>query len=123
MTVDGTRLTWPDSPPGYPDNVVANGQTIPVTPVAGAARIAFLGAATNGPSQGAVTLTYSDGSTQQFELGLSDWTLDANNAQPSFGNLKAFSTTYRNCGCGSDTVDTYVFYAALPLDPSKTLCR
>jgi predicted alpha-1,2-mannosidase len=121
VTVDGVRFSWPDSPPGYPDNVVAAGQTIPVQPVSGAARIEFLGAATNGPSQGPVTLTYTDGSTARFELGLSDWTLGANRAQPSFGNGIAAQTTYRNCGCGKDGVNTYVFSAALPLDPAKTL--
>jgi hypothetical protein len=121
VTVDGTRFTWPDSPPGHPDNVVAAGQTIPVQPVAGAARIEFLGAATNGPSQGPVTLNYADGSSARFELGLSDWTLGANRAQPSFGNTVAAQTTYRNCSCGADQVDTYVFGAALPLDPAKTL--
>jgi predicted alpha-1,2-mannosidase len=121
VTVDGTRFTWPDSPPGYPDNVVAAGQTVPVAPVAGAARIEFLGAATNGPSQGVVTLNYADGSSARFELGFSDWTLGANRAQPSFGNTVAARTTYRNCGCGADQVDTYVFGASLPLDPAKTL--
>jgi predicted alpha-1,2-mannosidase len=121
-TVDGTQLQWPDSRPGFPDNVVAAGQTIPVSPVAGAARLAFLGAATNGPSQGEATLTYSDGSTAHFELGLSDWTLAAGSAQPSFGNQVAFTTPYRDNGSGTqDKVATHVFYAALPVDPSKTL--
>ena len=121
VTVDGTKFAWPASPPGFPDNVVAAGQTIPVTPVAGAARIAFLGAATNGPSQGAVTLNYSDGTSARFELGLSDWTLGANHADPSFGNDKAATTPYRNCGCGTDQVNAYVFGTALPLDTAKTL--
>jgi predicted alpha-1,2-mannosidase len=120
-TIDGTQFQWPNSPPGYPDNVVAAGQTIPVDPVAGAARIAFLGSATNGPSQGPVTLTYADGTTTRFELGLSDWTLGANRAQPSFGNVVAATTAYRNCACGADSVKTYIFEAVLPVDASKTL--
>jgi hypothetical protein len=122
VTVDGTRFQWPDSRPGFPDNVVADGQTIPVDAVDGAARLAFLGAATNGPSQGPLTLTYADGSTTRFELGLSDWTLGAGRAQPSFGNDVAYATAYRNCGCGTqDDVATNVFHTAVPVDPSKRL--
>jgi predicted alpha-1,2-mannosidase len=122
VTVDGTQLTWPNSPSGYPDNVVAAGQTIPVKPVANAAQIGFLGAANNGPSAGDLTLNYTDGTSQQFQLGFSDWTLGAGHEQPSYGNQVVATLPYRNCSCGtSQSVKTYVFYAALPLDPSKTL--
>jgi hypothetical protein len=70
------------------------------------------------------TLHYTDGSSARYWLGLSDWTLNASSAKPSFGDQTAGSTTYRNCpGCagGQDKVATYVFYAALPVDSSKTL--
>ena len=121
LTERGTRLTWPVSPPGYPDNVVAAGQTIPIHPVAGAAQIGFLGAAAHGPSGGAVTLTYTDGTAAQFELGLSDWSLAAP-SQPAFGNVQVATTPYRNCDCGaSQAVGASVFYAGLPLDTARTL--
>ena len=45
-------------------------------------------------------------------------------AQPAFGNQVAATTAYRDCaGCagGQDSVKTYVFYAALPVNPAKTL--
>ncbi len=70
------------------------------------------------------TLHYSDGSSTQYWLGLSDWTLNGGSAsQPSFGNLVAAQMTYRDCmGCsGPDNVGTDVFYTALPVDPAKTL--
>lgn len=122
VTVNGAAMTWPNSPPGYPDNVVAAGQTIPVQPVSGAAQVGFLGSATNGPSYGEVTLNYTDGSSTHFRLGLSDWTLGAGREQPSFGNQVVAATPYRNCTCGtSQTVKTYIFYTGLPVDPSKTL--
>jgi predicted alpha-1,2-mannosidase len=126
VTVDGVPFTWPAPAPGYPDNVIAGGQQITVNAPSGTQTLAFLGSATNGPSQGAVTLRYSDGSTARYWLGLSDWTLNAGKSKPSFGNQVAASTSYRNCaGCAStnyqNAVKTYVFYTGLPVDPSKTL--
>ena len=63
--------TWPSASPGYPDNIVAGGQTVPVEAPAGTAQIGFLGAAAGGPSLGQLTLNYSDGSSSHFELPLS----------------------------------------------------
>jgi hypothetical protein len=109
---------------GLPSDAIASGQTVTLNAATGTQQVGFLGAATNGPSQGLATLTYSDGSTSQFWLGLSDWTLNANRSQPSFGNLVAINTPYRNCaGCsgGRDATATHVLSAALPVDPNKTL--
>jgi predicted alpha-1,2-mannosidase len=124
VTVDGVTFNWPTPAPGFPDNAIAGGQELTVSAPAGTQKLGFLGAATNGPSEGVATLHYTDGSSARYWLGLSDWTLNASSAKPSFGNTIAASTTYRNCpGCagGQDKVATYVFYAALPVDSSKTL--
>ncbi len=48
---------------------------MPVSPVSGAQTLAFLGSATNSNASGTATITYTDGSTQNFTLGMSDWTL------------------------------------------------
>jgi predicted alpha-1,2-mannosidase len=124
VTVDGVPFTWPLPSPGYPDNAIARGQQVTVNAPAGTQKLGFLGSATGGPSQGVATLRYSDGSTARYWLGLSDWTLNAGNSKPSFGNLVAAHMTYRNCaGCssGQQTVGTNVFYTALPVNPGKTL--
>ena len=122
ITEDGTTLTWPSASPGYPDNIVAGGQTVPVEAPAGTAQIGFLGAAAGGPSLGELTLNYSDGSSSHFELTLSDWTLNGGNTSPTGGNVPVATTTYRNCDCEtSQTLDTYVFYSGLPVDTSRTL--
>jgi predicted alpha-1,2-mannosidase len=123
-TVDGVPFTWPQPSPGFPDNTVASGQQVTVNAPAGTQTLGFLGSATNGSSQGMATLHYSDGSTAQFWLGLSDWTLGGGTGKPAFGNVVAASTPYRNCAdcsSGKQTVGTNVFYAGLPVDPSKTL--
>ena len=124
VTVGGTTFTWPLPSAGNPDNAIADGQQVTVDAPAGTQSLGFLGSAANGPSQGVATLHYSDGSTSQYWLGLSDWTLNAGTSTPSYGNQVAASMTYRNCaGCSpvQQSVGTDVFYTALPVDPDKTL--
>jgi predicted alpha-1,2-mannosidase len=116
--------SWPLSQPGDPDNAIASGQRVTVNAVAGTRQLGFLGAASGGASQGLTTLTYSDGSTARYWLGLSDWTLGGGTNTPSFGNQTVVTTAYRNCNhCsgGRDNVKTNVFSTILPVDPSKTL--
>jgi len=122
-TVNGVTFTWPRPAPGYPDNTVPDGQQVTVDAASGTQTLAFLGSATNGPTSGVVTLNYSDGSTQRYWLGLSDWTLNAGSSTPSYGNQEAATTTYRNCdGCTSpQSVDTYIFETGIPVNPDKTL--
>ena len=53
-----------------------------------------------------------------------DWTLDSGTSQPSYGNQTVAAMAYRNCDTctgGKDSVSTNVFYAALPVNPGKTL--
>ncbi|HSZ40884.1 MAG TPA: GH92 family glycosyl hydrolase [Trebonia sp.] len=122
-TVNGVSFTWPRPAPGYPDNTVPDGQQLTVNAPAGTQTLAFLGSASNGPSNGVITENYSDGTTQQYWLGLTDWTLNGGGGSLSYGNQKAASTTYRNCdGCTSaDNTDTYMYYTAVPVNPGKTL--
>jgi predicted alpha-1,2-mannosidase len=123
-TVNGVQFSWPLPAPGFPDNAIASGQQVTVSAPAGTATLGFLGAATNGPSEGVATLHYSDGTAAQYWLGLSDWTLNGGGGQPSYGNKVAATTSYRDCGgCpgGQQTVGTDVFYTSLPVDPGKTL--
>ena len=124
VTVDGVTFTWPQPAPGYPDNAIASGQEITVNAPSGTQKLGFIGAATNGPSQGVVTLQYGDGTVVRYWLGLSDWTLNAGNSKPSYGNKIVANTSYRNCaGCsgGTETVQTDLFEAAVPVDPTKVL--
>jgi predicted alpha-1,2-mannosidase len=121
-TVNGVPFTWPAPGNGYPDNTTTEGQQVKVNAPAGTQTLGFLGSATGGPGEGTVTLHYSDGSTSKYWLGLSDWTLGAGSQKPSFGNKIAATMSYRDCGsCGKQTVTTYIFNAAIPVDASKTL--
>ncbi len=122
VSAGGMEFVWPNVPAGEPDNIAADGQTINLSDVpAGASELAFLGSATNGPSQGEVKITYTDGSTQTATLGFSDWTLNAGSSSPSFGNVVAAKMPYRNSTSGNrDQVTTYVFASRpIPLEQGK----
>jgi hypothetical protein len=126
-TPDGFSYTWPNVPPGQLDNIQAGGQTIQLNPTSGKTQIGLLGSATNvgmNGSQGTLTVHYSDGSSQQITVALSDWTLGAGSFGPLPGNVKAVTTPYRDCIYGQpcmDHVTTYVYSLAATLTSGKTV--
>ncbi len=122
FTADGAAFRWPMFAQGTPDNIEANGQTVPLS--GSGSRLVFVGAASNGPTQGTGTITYTDGSTQSFELGFSDWTLGGGGGSVSFGNTVVAKSSYRNTvdsPTGKENVTTYLFAASTPLLPGKTV--
>jgi predicted alpha-1,2-mannosidase len=122
VTVNGVSFLWPTVAAGSDDNWQAAGQVIPVNGSAGAATLAFLGAATSGPSSGTATITYTDGSTQTFTLAFSDWTLNGGKSTIISGDSIAVQMTYRNTSTGQQTNHpTYVFYTSVSLQAGKTI--
>jgi len=120
------EFTWPSSPAGSPDNVIAAGQTLAVDAPAGATKLSFLGSATGGDAQGEVTVTYTDGSTQQGSLGLSEWLLKGGEETPQFGNTVVAQVPYVNSAFPrymfrlSRPYTSYLFATApIALDPAK----
>ncbi|MFE0381745.1 SGNH/GDSL hydrolase family protein [Streptomyces inhibens] len=71
LTIDGARLGWPDTAPGAPDNVVADGQAVAVRGRGDA--MTFLVAATGGTASGHGTVRYRDGSRSSYQLTAPDW--------------------------------------------------
>ncbi|WP_443071100.1 GH92 family glycosyl hydrolase [Streptomyces sp. NBC_01476] len=118
VSAAGFDFTWPDVEPGAPDNIVVGGgdQVLDVSATsAGDTQLSLLGSAAFGDSSGTVTLTYTDGTTQQAQIGFSDWTLGGGGSQPSFGNVVAVHTAYRDVlGGTTDPVGTDVF-ATVPI--------
>ena len=117
VTSGGIQYNWPGTAAGQPDNLIAAGQKIAVPLVAGATELGVMGSASNGPSSGPLTITYTDGSTQSATLGLSDWT----SGNPSFGNGTAAATTYRNGAGGAQQIGTSVFTTTIALEQGKTV--
>jgi hypothetical protein len=122
VTASGTTFTWPNVSVGTADNYRATGQTVTVSG-SGAGSIAFLGAATNGPSTGTASVNFTDGTSQSVTLSFSDWTLNGGSASVQAGNTLAITTPYRDTTSGGrDTVTTNVFAtSAISLPSGKTV--
>ncbi|MFI5068824.1 MAG: hypothetical protein ACHP9Z_33260, partial [Streptosporangiales bacterium] len=107
-------FTWPAVPTGQADNIVASGQTIPVSgsgPV-----LALLVTATWGPARGTGTIRYTDGTSQSFTLTAPDWF-----QPPPPGSVPLITMGYRN-GPGNSQDASHlveVYYAGVPLAPGK----
>ncbi|RJQ67000.1 glycoside hydrolase family 92 protein [Pseudonocardiaceae bacterium YIM PH 21723] len=109
VTVDGLSYPWTASANGEYDNVSAAGQTVLIDAPAGAGRLSLLGSGANGKASGTLTITYTDGSTQQASIGFSDWALGGKDDPPSFNNRVAAKTPYRNKSDGSQKLNVYLF--------------
>ncbi len=124
VTSNGVTFVWPNAAPGQVDNVVAQGQTITAPSAASGGTLAFLGSADNAPAAGTSgtgKITYTDGSTQNFTLAWSDWTLNGGTGTPITADAIVASTTYRNTGGGAQAIPTYVFYTFAPISSGKTV--
>jgi len=101
--------------PGSPDDVVADGQAIPLS--GSGTKLGFLGTGDYGTATGTATIVYSDGSTQQFGLSLADWW--ANQAAPG-GDILTTSS-YVNLASGPKQQQASVYFASVPLEAGKTV--
>jgi hypothetical protein len=118
VTSGSAQYSWPTSPSGDPDNVVANGQTVTLNAAAGASSLDILASAANGTTSGTVTLHYSDGSTATAPVTVTDWA----SGSPQGGNAVAIASAYRNCGCGSTiNATTNIYSVAVPVNPALGL--
>jgi hypothetical protein len=111
----GLQFGWPEVPSGQPDNVLANGQSLTLS--AAGTTLGFLVTATYGPASGTGTISYSDGTTQEFTLNVPDWY-----AAPPSGSHPAITMTYRNrSGNAAQAHQINVYYVSVPLQAGKTV--
>ncbi|HZR51258.1 MAG TPA: glycoside hydrolase family 3 C-terminal domain-containing protein [Streptosporangiaceae bacterium] len=116
ITHDSLTFTWPSAQPGTPDNVVAGGQTIAVS--GSGTTLGLLGAGDYGAASGTGIITYTDGSTQPFDLTFSDWW--AKTAPPG-GDILA-TVPYINTPTGKENQGgVSVYYVGVPLQQGKTV--
>jgi len=114
VTAGGTTFTWPDVAPGTPDNVVAAGQTVEMSGTG--TDLGFLGASQNGTASGTVTVHYTDGSSQSYNLNMADWYANS----PAVGNQLLATTSswnFQSNPLGPHPVSVY--FASVPLDKGK----
>ena len=115
ITHDGMTFTWPNAQPGQPDNVVAGGQTFPIS--GSGSTLGLLGAGDYGDASGVGTILYTDGTTQQFTLDFPDWW---SNTAPSGGDILASFPYIHNNG-GNYNQKVSIYYQGIPLQSGKTV--
>jgi beta-glucosidase len=115
VTIGGTTFTWPDTPAGALDNVVANGQTVDL-PGSGT-DLGILGAGQNGTAAGTITVRYTDGTSQSFTLSMADWYANA----PATGDKIVTTTSSWNQSSPTGRHPVSVYFASVPLQPGKTV--
>jgi predicted alpha-1,2-mannosidase len=115
-TIGGVPYQAPSTAGTDPNFVEARGQAI-VLPEGSYSVAHVLGATHNGDVDTQVTVTYSDGSTAQVPLQLTDWA-----GGGSFGNRRAIAMPYRlKAGQGQDGPPVNIWGTDLPLDAAKTV--
>ena len=116
VTIGGTTFTWPSAAAGSPDNVVAGGQTVALS--GSGTDLGFLGASQNGTASGPVTVHYTDGSSQTFNLNMADWYANS----PAVGNQLLTTTTSWNFTSTTQTAHPVsIYFASVPLAAGKTV--
>jgi beta-glucosidase len=115
ITHDGVTFTWPNAQPGQPDNVVAGGQTFPIS--GSGSTLGLLGASDYGDSSGNGTIIYTDGTTQEFTLNFPDWW---SNTTPAGGDILASFPYIHNNG-GNYNQKVSIYYQGIPLQSGKTV--
>ncbi len=114
VTIGGTTFTWPSAAPGTPDNVVTGGQTVALS--GSGTDLGFLGASQNGTASGTVTVHYTDGSSQSFNLNMADWYANS----PAVGNQLLTTTTSWNFTSTTQTAHPVsIYFASVPLQAGK----
>jgi hypothetical protein len=66
-------------------------------------------------------LNFTDGTTQTFTLGFSDWALNGGSATPLAGTSIAATSARRNNATGQQTLNTYIFYKSFTFTAGKTV--
>ena len=122
VNYNGIPFIWPIAPAGGANNMGVQGQTLLVNAARPYTTLGFLGASHFGGDKGTLTLTYTDGTIQKADLGLSDWVLPFGGTI-QFGNAKAFTLPHYNNGQGIVKKNCFLFYADIALKPDKTLQR
>lgn len=116
VTVDGSSVTFPPEQPGTPDAVTCRGQVIQVG--AQTAHLVLLGAATNGSASGTITVTYTDGTTQDVPVDYADW---YSNAATSSTSIVATAQWNQPPGGGIGNHDVSIYGQSVAVDSSKTI--
>jgi beta-glucosidase-like glycosyl hydrolase len=112
---DGVTFIWPNVAAGTADNIVAGGQTVPLS--GSGSTLAIVGSAGYGKASGSGTVIYTDGTTRSYSLAFADWW----SKSALSGTDIAATLPYINNGGGKATQAVNLYYAAVPITAGKTV--
>ncbi|HEU5429000.1 MAG TPA: glycoside hydrolase family 3 C-terminal domain-containing protein [Actinocrinis sp.] len=115
FTHDGLSFTWPDAAAGTPNNIVAEGQTVPVSGTG--STLGIIGTADYGAASGTAVITYTDGTSQSFSLAFNDWW---SNSPTNGGDILA-TFPYLNNANGALHNQVSLYTDTVSLAPGKTI--
>ncbi len=111
LAIDGSRLRWPRSAPGKPDNVRAAGQVVRLRGTGDALSFLVAGSAVSGPGgdvSGTGTVRYRDGSRTTYRLTAPDW-------RRGLLTTKAVALPHLNTHTGRRTETTRLHAVTVPV--------
>ncbi|MET7694656.1 ricin-type beta-trefoil lectin domain protein [Streptomyces sp. NPDC005483] len=115
LSTGGLTYQWPDAT-GAPNAIDTKGQAVLISGTGG--WLGFVGSGTSGPHQGIGTIVYTDGSTQSYGLGFSDW-WDNNNVSQGSSRLGTYD--YINSHDGKVNQKVSLFTTKVQLAAGKTV--
>jgi lysophospholipase L1-like esterase len=110
VTLNGTKLRFPATAPGTPDNVVADGQVISARGSGSA--LTFLVTSTGSATGGQGSIAYADGSTQSYALAAPDWFYGPTSSM-------VLATPQWNTPDGPRSFSGKLYAVSVPLEPSR----
>lgn len=117
LPFDGAPLRWPDTAPGHPDNVRADGQRVRLSGRGDAVSFLVAASSPGRPGTGARgqgTVHYRDGTTSPYTLTVPDW---------RNGPLatKAVALPHRNTPHGQRDEPIRLYAVTVPVDRDRTV--
>ena len=112
VTLGGVPYQFPSNSPGANDNVAATGQTLTL-PQGHYMTAILLSAASFGPANGTVKVTYTDTSTASASLTVPDWY--------SNGASSVDTGAFRYTPTSTEQHPVYLFGISVPLNVAKTV--
>ena len=117
----GAHFVWPNLPSGIPDNMVCDGQTLPIS--GQGSHLVMIGASAGGNASGTIVIHYTNGQSQTEPFDFTDWTQKGGTGKLQDGNQVIVTTSYRNSvlASGKEIVPTYLFADEVAVTPSLAI--
>lgn len=112
ITYDGFGFTFGPKHDGQKNVIKCEGQTV-ILPKVNATNIYYLASASNGSQQGEIKVNYEDGSSESFNVSISDW------CNPRTDDKVVIRIDHRHNASGDTQPQVYVFMHNIAVDPSK----